>query len=97
MPARRSYAERQAINAPLQGGAADIIKRAMVRLPEVLARECPSTRMLLQVHDELLFEVPEADAPALASVASRVMESAATLSVPLVVETGTGRTWAEAH
>ena len=97
MPARRSYAERQAINAPLQGGAADIIKRAMVRLPAVLAREAPSARMLLQVHDELLFEVPEADAPGLAGVARRVMESAATLSVPLVVETGTGRTWAEAH
>ncbi len=97
MPARRSYAERQAINAPLQGGAADIIKRAMIRLPAVLAREAPSARMLLQVHDELLFEVPEADAPGLAGVAARVMESAATLSVPLVVETGTGRTWAEAH
>jgi DNA polymerase-1 len=97
MQARRSYAERQAINAPLQGGAADIIKRAMVRLPSVLARECPSARMLLQVHDELLFEVPEADAPVLAGVAVRVMESAATLSVPLVVETGSGRSWAEAH
>jgi DNA polymerase-1 len=97
MPARRSYAERQAINAPLQGGAADIIKRAMVRLPAALSSECPSARMLLQVHDELLFEVPEAEAPGLASLAARVMESAATLSVPLVVETGTGRTWAEAH
>jgi DNA polymerase-1 len=97
MPARRSYAERQAINAPLQGGAADIIKRAMVRLPSVLTRECPTARMLLQVHDELLFEVPEADAAELSGVARRVMESAATLSVPLVVETGTGRTWAEAH
>jgi DNA polymerase-1 len=97
MPARRSYAERQAINAPLQGGAADIIKRAMVQLPAVLTRECPTTRMLLQVHDELLFEVPEADAAGLAGVARRVMESAATLSVPLVVETGTGRSWAEAH
>ena len=97
MQARRSYAERQAINAPLQGGAADIIKRAMVRLPPVLARECPSARMLLQVHDELLFEVPASDAPGLASVAARVMEAAATLSVPLVVETGTGHSWAEAH
>jgi len=97
LPSRRAYAERQAINAPLQGGAADISKRAMVRLPAVLARECPSARMLLQVHDELLFEVPEADAPALSAVVTRVMESAATLSVPLVVETGTGRTWAEAH
>ncbi|HEX3991661.1 MAG TPA: DNA polymerase, partial [Acetobacteraceae bacterium] len=97
LQARRSYAERQAINAPLQGGAADIIKRAMVQLPPVLERECPSTRMLLQVHDELLFEVPQADAPALADVATRIMEAAATLSVPLVVETGTGHSWAEAH
>jgi DNA polymerase-1 len=97
LQSRRSYAERQAINAPLQGGAADIIKRAMVHLPAVLSRECPSARMLLQVHDELVFEVPEADAPELAGVAKRVMESAATLSVPLVVETGTGHTWAEAH
>ena len=97
LPARRAYAERQAINAPLQGGAADIIKRAMVRLPAVLARDCPAARMLLQVHDELLFEVPAADAPRLAEVAARTMETAATLSVPLVVETGTGRSWAEAH
>jgi DNA polymerase-1 len=97
LQSRRAYAERQAINAPLQGGAADIIKRAMVQLPQVLARECPTARMLLQVHDELLFEVPAADAPALASMATRVMQSAATLSVPLVVETGTGRSWAEAH
>ncbi len=97
LASRRAYAERQAINAPLQGGAADVIKRAMVQLPAVLARECPTARMLLQVHDELLFEVPETDAPGLAEVAARVMESAATLSVPLVVETGTGRTWAAAH
>ena len=97
LPARRAYAERQAINAPLQGGAADIIKRAMVRLPAVLARDCPSARMLLQVHDELVFEVPEADAPRLASVARAVMEHAATLSVPLTVETGIGHSWSEAH
>ncbi len=55
------------------------------------------SRMLLQVHDELLFEAPEAEAGAMAALARRVMESAATLSVPLVVETGTGRHWAEAH
>jgi DNA polymerase-1 len=97
MQSRRAYAERQAINAPLQGGAADIVKRAMVRLPAVLARECPRARMLLQVHDELLFEAPEADAPHLAIVARQAMESAAMLSVPLVVETGTGHSWAEAH
>ncbi len=95
--ARRAYAERQAINAPLQGGAADIIKRAMVRLPAVLREAGLKARMLLQVHDELLFEAPEDEAERLADVARQVMESAAVLSVPLVVETGAGRTWAEAH
>jgi DNA polymerase-1 len=95
--ARRAYAERQAINAPLQGGAADIIKRAMVRLPAVLKAEGLRSRLLLQVHDELLFEAPVDEADALAGVAKRVMEAAAVLSVPLVVETGVGRTWAAAH
>jgi DNA polymerase I len=95
--ARRAYAERQAINAPLQGGAADIIKRAMVRLPAALQAAGLKSRLILQVHDELLFEAPEAEAETLAAVARRVMESAATLSVPLVVETGAGKTWAAAH
>jgi DNA polymerase-1 len=95
--ARRSYAERQAINAPLQSGAADIIKRAMVRLPAVLKAEGLKSRMLLQVHDELLFEAPVEEAETLAGVVKRMMESAAVLSVPLVVETGIGKTWAEAH
>jgi len=96
-PARRAYAERQAINAPLQGGAADIIKRAMIHLPSALRAAGLSSRMLLQVHDELLFEAPEDEAAKLADVARGVMEGAATLAVPLVVETGQGRTWAEAH
>ena len=96
-PARRAYAERQSINAPLQGGAADIIKRAMIHLPTALRAAGLRSRMLLQVHDELLFEAPEDEAPRLAEVARSVMERAATLAVPLVVETGTGRTWAEAH
>jgi DNA polymerase-1 len=96
-PARRGYAERQAINAPLQGGAADIIKRAMVKLPAALRAAGLSARMLLQVHDELLFEAPEAQAGATAAVAREVMQAAASLSVPLVVETGQGRTWAQAH
>ena len=96
-PARRGYAERQAINAPLQGGAADIIKRAMVRLPAALRGAGLKSRMLLQVHDELLFEAPEDEAAPLAALVRGVMESAASLSVPLVVETGTGRSWAEAH
>jgi DNA polymerase I len=96
-PARRAYAERQSINAPLQGGAADIIKRAMIHLPVALRAAGLRSRMLLQVHDELLFEAPEDEAARLAEVARGVMEGAATLSVPLVVETGQGRTWAEAH
>jgi len=95
--ARRAYAERQAINAPLQGGAADIIKRAMVKLPAALSAAGLTSRLLLQVHDELLFEAPLAEAEALAQLARSVMESAATLSVPLVVETGIGHSWAEAH
>jgi DNA polymerase-1 len=95
--ARRAYAERQAINAPLQGGAADIIKRAMVQLPAVLRAEGLRSRLLLQVHDELLFEAPEDEATTLATIARVVMERSAVLSVPLVVETGIGRTWAEAH
>jgi DNA polymerase-1 len=95
--ARRSYAERQAINAPLQGGAADIIKRAMVKLPKALEGEGLSARMLLQVHDELLFEAPEAEARATAAVVQDVMQQAAVLSVPLVVETGIGLNWGEAH
>ena len=96
-PARRGYAERQAINAPLQGGAADIIKRAMVHLPAAMKEAGLQGRLLLQVHDELLFEARAAEAEALASLAREVMEGAATLSVPLVVETGSGRTWADAH
>ncbi len=97
MAQRRAYAERQAINAPLQGGAADIIKTAMVRLPAALRDAGLSARMLLQVHDELLFEAPEAEAAETAQVAQTVMEGAATISVPLVVETGTGANWAAAH
>jgi len=96
-PARRGYGERQAINAPLQGGAADIIKRAMVRLPGALRDAGLRGRMLLQVHDELLFEAPEQEVEAVKRLAREVMAGAVTLSVPLVVETGAGHTWAEAH
>ncbi|MBV9860724.1 MAG: DNA polymerase I [Alphaproteobacteria bacterium] len=100
-PARRGGAERQAINAPLQGSAADIIKRAMGRLPAALARAGLKARMLLQVHDELLFEAPEGEIDETAGVAKRVMEGACAphceLSVPLVVETGWARSWDDAH
>ena len=100
-PARRAGAERQAINAPLQGSAADIIKRAMIRVPSALAGAGLHARMLLQVHDELLFEVPEAETRATAEIAKMVMEGACAphceLSVPLVVETGFAHSWDEAH
>ncbi|HKS90239.1 MAG TPA: DNA polymerase, partial [Stellaceae bacterium] len=100
-PARRAGAERQAINAPLQGSAADIIKRAMGRLPAALARAGLSARMLLQVHDELLFETPAAEVEATARLVRDVMEGACaprcTLSVPLVVETGWAKSWDDAH
>jgi DNA polymerase-1 len=100
-PARRAGAERQAINAPLQGSAADIIKRAMARIPAALAGERLRARMLLQVHDELLFEVPEREVEATAQVVRTVMEGACAphceLSVPLVVETGWAGSWDEAH
>ena len=97
IPSLRAYAERQAINAPLQGGAADVIKRAMVKLPEALREAGLAARLILQVHDELLFEAPEAEAEATAEIARRVMRNAASLSVPLQVETGIGTNWADAH
>ncbi len=96
-PARRSFGERAAINAPLQGSAADIVKRAMARIPKALERNNLSARMLLQVHDELLFDVPEAEIDRTASVVKGVMEDAAHLSVPLTVDTGIGENWNEAH
>ena len=96
-PAKRGFNERAAINAPLQGSAADIIKRAMIRMPEALAAKNLSARMLLQVHDELIFEVPDHEVEATASVVSQVMEGAAHLSVPLVVDTGVAISWADAH
>jgi len=100
-PARRMGAERQAINAPLQGSAADIIKRAMARIPAALQAAGLKARMLLQVHDELLFETPEDEVQATASLVKEVMEGACAprceLSVPLVVETGWAQTWDAAH
>jgi len=93
----RAFAERAAINAPLQGGAADIIKKAMIKLPGALKAARLEGRMLLQVHDELLFEVPDKEIDKSKEVARKVMEGAATLSVPLVVETGVGDNWAAAH
>ncbi len=93
----RAYAERQAINAPLQGGAADVIKRAMIKLPAALRTAKLSARLILQVHDELLFEAPEDEAAATAEIAQVTMQNAVSLSVPLTVETGIGSNWGSAH
>ncbi len=96
-PSRRSYAERAAINAPIQGTAADIMKRAMIRVDRALARSGLGAAMLLQVHDELVFEVPANEIEATGSLVRRSMENAAHLSVPLTVDVGTGENWDAAH
>ena len=96
-PNVRSFSERAAINAPIQGGAADIIKRAMIRLPDALSKAGLSAKMLLQVHDELIFEVPNKEVDDTTELVKQVMENAAYLDVPLVVDAGAGANWAEAH
>ena len=93
----RSFAERAAINAPIQGGAADILKKAMIALPDALKQKNLTAKMLLQVHDELILEVPESQADETQAVVKRVMESAAVLSVPLIADAGAGKNWAQAH
>ena len=95
--ARRAFAERAAVNAPIQGGAADIIKKAMLRLPDALIQNGLNGKMLLQVHDELVLEVPKNEIDATAKIVKDVMENVFSLSVPLIVEVGTGENWAEAH
>ena len=94
---RRQYAERTAINAPLQGSAADIIKVAMIRLHARLQTDAPAARMTLQVHDELVVECPADTTDAVSDIMRLEMESAAELSVPLTVDIGTGSSWFEAH
>ncbi len=96
-PARRNFMERAAINAPLQGSAADIIKRAMILMPGALKKAKLKAQMLLQVHDELIFEVPESELEKTEDVVKKTMESAASLSVPLICDTGSGANWDVAH
>jgi DNA polymerase-1 len=93
---RRQYAERTAINAPMQGTAADIIKRAMLAVDAWLADD-PEVHMVMQVHDELVFEVPEARVKAVSEKIVELMSGAASLRVPLLVEAGSGSDWDEAH
>ncbi len=94
---RRQGAERTAINAPMQGTAADIIKRAMISVHAFLKDADLDATMIMQVHDELVFEVAQADVDALDAEVARIMEGAAELAVPLVVDRGVGSNWDEAH
>ena len=95
--ARRKHAERTAINAPMQGTAADIIKRAMIEIDKKLLRSEKNIRMIMQVHDELVFEVAQGEVAEYEQEIRRLMSGAASLRVPLIVDTGTGADWDEAH
>ena len=95
-PNSRGFAERTAVNTPLQGTAADLIKLAMVRIAAQLAERKMQSRMLLQVHDELVFEAPPAEAAELEAMVKKEMETVHPLSVPLLVEVGTGHNWRDA-
>jgi DNA polymerase-1 len=95
--ARRQYAERTAINAPMQGTAADIIKRAMIAIDDKLLKKQKGIKMIMQVHDELVFEVEERLVSEARQAVAGLMTGAAELDVPLEVETGTGPNWDEAH
>ena len=94
---RRGGAERAAINAPMQGTAADLIKLSMVKVQQVLDAQHRGTRMIMQVHDELVFEVPEAEVDWLKSEIPRLMAGVADLKVPLLAEVGVGANWDQAH
>jgi DNA polymerase I len=96
-PAVRGYAERNAINYPIQGSAADIIKVAMVRIHRRLQDEGLQAKMVIQVHDELVFDVPEGELDGVKKLVREEMEGAVVLDVPLVVDMGEGRNWREAH
>ena len=94
-PNARGFAERTAVNSPLQGTAADLIKLAMVHIDRRMREEKHQAAMLLQVHDELVFEVPGRERNELAAIVKHEMEHAAQLAVPLVVDLGEGATWLE--
>jgi DNA polymerase-1 len=93
----RSFSERNAINAPLQGSAADIIKVAMINIYRRLALEGLKSRMILQVHDELVFDTVPGEEQQIAAIVTREMENVIKLSIPLVAECGEGKNWLEAH
>ena len=89
----RAFGERVALNAPIQGTAADIIKLAMIRVDEALRREGLQGKLVLQVHDELIVECPEAEQEAVKALLEREMEQVVQLSVPLTADAGAGQTW----
>ena len=93
----RGYAERNAINAPIQGSAADIIKIAMIKIYNRFKQENIQSKMILQVHDELNFSVLESEMEQVKNIVTEEMENALKLRVPLKVESGVGRNWLEAH
>ena len=93
----RSFGERVALNPPIQGTAADIIKLAMLRVRDRLLRDGLRSRLVLQVHDELIVECPEEEAEAVCALVKEEMEAAVSLPVPLLADTGSGKTWASAH
>ena len=95
-PSARSFAERTAVNTPLQGTAADLIKLAMIRIADLLREEGWQTRMLLQVHDELVFEAPKSETDRLKEMVKREMENVYNLVVPLVADAGSGPNWRDA-
>jgi DNA polymerase-1 len=94
---RRSAAERAAINAPMQGTAADLIKLSMVKVQQVIDAQQRQTKMIMQVHDELVFEVPEAELDWVRHQVPQLMAGVAQLNVPLLAEVGVGRNWDQAH
>ncbi len=96
-PSRRAFAERAAINAPLQGTAADIVKKAMIRLPDALKKALLSARLILQVHDELILEAPEKESEKTAHTVQKVMENVVILSVPIIAEARIGHNWGQIH
>jgi DNA polymerase I len=96
-PSWRAGAERQAINAPLQGTAADIMKKAMIRIPPALKDQGLKARMLLQVHDELIFEVREDELEKTSTLVKSIMENVVQFDVPLIAEAGSGKSWGSAH
>ena len=99
-PTQRGFGERMAVNSPIQGSAADLIKVAMINVNRRLHEELPATKMILQLHDELIFEAPETDLDQATQLVKNEMEATGTvlgLSVPLKVDVGVGKNWRVAH